>query len=92
MSLGKGARALNQNGLVFTDKNMDRLLMERHIGQKVRRSSVCLLRKHAAKAAPDFFRVHGGRTKGPAKRTKEDDAKFEAALERLLTGTREDSN
>jgi len=65
MALGKGARALNQNGLVFTDKNMDRLLMERHIGQKVRRG--------------------GGRTKGPAKRTKEDDAQFEAALERLIT-------
>ena len=43
---------------------MDRLLMERHIGQKIRRG--------------------GGRTKGPAKRTKDDDARFEAAFERLL--------
>ena len=38
--------------------------MERHIGQKIRRS--------------------GGRTKGPAKRTKEDDARFEAAFEGLM--------
>ena len=60
MVIGKGAKALNQNGLIFTDKNMDRLLMERHIGQKVRRG--------------------GGRTKGPAKRTKEDDVRFEEAL------------
>lgn len=68
MVIGKGARALNQNGLVFTDANMDRLLMERHIGGKIRRS--------------------GGRTKGPAKRTREDDSRFEAALVRLLGETR----
>ena len=67
MVIGKGAKAVNQNGLVFTDANMDKLLMERHIGQKIRRG--------------------GGRTKGPAKRTKEDDARFEAAFERLLSET-----
>jgi uncharacterized protein YaiI (UPF0178 family) len=62
--LGKGARAVNQNGLVYTDENIDKLLMERHIGAKVRRS--------------------GGRTKGPAKRIKEDDERFEAAFVELL--------
>jgi uncharacterized protein YaiI (UPF0178 family) len=67
MVIGKGAKALNQNGLIFTDANMDKLLMERHIGQKIRRS--------------------GGRTKGPAKRSKEDDARFEVALEKLLSET-----
>ena len=65
MVIGKGAKAVNQNGLIFTDENMDRLLMERHVGQKIRRG--------------------GGRTKGPAKRTKEDDARFEAAFEKLLS-------
>ena len=65
MVIGKGAKALNQNGLIFTDANIDRLLMERHIGQKIRRS--------------------GGRTKGPTKRTKEDDARFEAAFKRLVS-------
>jgi hypothetical protein len=65
MVIGKGAKAVNQNGLVFTNENMDRLLMERHIGQKIRRG--------------------GGRTKGPPKRTKEDDALFEGAFERLLS-------
>ncbi len=64
MVIGKGARAVNQNGLIFTDANMDRLLMERHIGQKIRRG--------------------GGRTKGPPKRTKDDDARFERALQKLL--------
>ena len=64
MALGKGAKVINQNGMIYTDKNIDRLLMERHLGGKIRRG--------------------GGRTKGPAKRTKEDDAKFEAKFEMLL--------
>lgn len=37
LALGKKARALNQNGLIFSDDNIDRLLFERHLGQKVRR-------------------------------------------------------
>jgi len=65
MVLGKGAKAVNQNGLVFTNENIDKLLMERHIGQKVRRG--------------------GGRTKGPAKRSKEDDARFEAVFGKLIS-------
>ena len=38
MVLGKGARAINQNGMVFSTGNMDRLLLERHYNQKLRRS------------------------------------------------------
>ncbi len=38
MGLGKGAKVLNQNGLIYSDDNIDRLLFERHIGQKVRRA------------------------------------------------------
>ena len=64
MILGKGAKAINQNGMVYTNENMDRLLMERHVSGKIRRS--------------------GGKTKGPAKRTKEDDTRFEEAFKRLL--------
>ena len=64
MVLGKGARAVNQNGMLYTDDNIDQLLMERYIGAKVRRS--------------------GGRTKGPAKRTKEDNERFKATFEKLL--------
>ncbi|MCL2702644.1 MAG: YaiI/YqxD family protein [Defluviitaleaceae bacterium] len=66
MALGKGARAVNQNGLIYTDGNIERLLLERHIGQRARRG--------------------GGRTRGPAKRTKEDDMCFEAAFIKLLSG------
>ena len=64
MVLGKGARAVNQNGLVYTNDNIDKLLMERHISAKVRRG--------------------GGRTKGPSKRTKEDNERFEAIFSKLL--------
>jgi len=63
--IGKGAKAINQNGLIFSDKNMDRLLLERHIGKEIRRA--------------------GGRTKGPPKRAKEDDSRFEAAFRGLLS-------
>lgn len=37
MVLGKGAKAINQNGMVFADGNIDNLLFERFLGQKVRR-------------------------------------------------------
>ena len=36
--LGKGGKALNQNGLIYTADNIDRLLFERFLGKKVRRS------------------------------------------------------
>lgn len=62
--LGKSAKALNQNGLIYSNDNMDRLLLDRHIGQKIRRG--------------------GGRTKGPAKRTREDDGRFEKAFREIL--------
>jgi len=35
--LGKGATVLNQNGLIYTNDNIDKLLFERFLGQKVRR-------------------------------------------------------
>ena len=62
--LGRSAKALNQNGTVYSNDNIDRLLMERHIGQKVRRS--------------------GGKTKGPSKRTREDDERFEKAFREII--------
>lgn len=62
--LGKGAKALNQNGLIYTDENIDTLLFTRHIGKKERRA--------------------GNRTKGPKKRTKQNDEDFIKALNRLL--------
>lgn len=70
MVLGKGACALNQNGLIYTNDNIDRLLMQRHINKEIRRT--------------------GKRIKGPTKRTKEDDVKFEQALLMLVHELKED--
>lgn len=36
MSLSRGSRVINQNGLEYTDKNIDSLLMSRFIAKKVR--------------------------------------------------------
>jgi uncharacterized protein YaiI (UPF0178 family) len=64
MILAKGASAIDQNGMIYTNENIDSLLERRYIGQKIRRG--------------------GGRTKGPKKRTREDDERFEAAFEKML--------
>ena len=66
MILGKGAYGIHQSGKWYTDENIDRMLMERHISKKMRRSKS----KH-------YLR-------GPAKRTAEDDAKFEESLEQMI--------
>lgn len=39
MALGKGAFGINQNGRWYTNENIDRLLMERHISKCARRAS-----------------------------------------------------
>ncbi len=66
MILGKGAYGIHQSGKWYTDENIDRMLMERHISKKIRRSK---------------SKYH---LKGPAKRTAEDDTRFEESLERLI--------
>ena len=38
LALGKGAKAIHQSGRWYTDDNIDRLLMERHLAKKARRS------------------------------------------------------
>lgn len=62
--LSKNAMAINQNGLVYNNNNIDTLLQTRYIGQKMRKA--------------------GLRTKGPSKRTIDDDKKFIDALYVIL--------
>lgn len=38
LALGKGAYAIHQNGMVYNDKNIDSLLMQRHLSKKERMS------------------------------------------------------
>lgn len=39
MALGKGAAAIHQSGRLYTNDNIDQLLMERHMAKEARRSS-----------------------------------------------------
>ncbi len=66
MALGKSAYAIHQSGRWYTNDNIDRMLMERHLNKKARRSS------------------HKNHIKGPAKRTAEDDERFEQSFEKLI--------
>ena len=66
LALGKGALAIHQSGMEYTDRNIDTLLMERHMARVARRKSKSHL-------------------KGPARRTSEDDKRYEASLRSLLT-------
>ena len=36
MVLAKGGRAFNQNGMIYSEQNMDTLLFTRHVAKKVR--------------------------------------------------------
>lgn len=60
MAINKASYVINQNGLIYTDDNIDMLLYNRHISKKIRKN--------------------GGRTKGPKKRSKENDIDFEKTL------------
>ena len=64
MCLAKIDYVLNQNGLIYSQNNIDSLLAQRHISKKISRA--------------------GGRTKGPAKRTAEQDEKFSKSLISIL--------
>ncbi len=67
MCLAKSCRAVNQNGLIYSDKNIENLLYTRYVGKEIR--------------------MAGGRTKGPKKRTKEQDEAFKRALIKLIEST-----
>ena len=70
--LGKGAKALNQNGLIYTDKNIETLLYTRFVNKKIR--------------------MAGKHTKGPSKRTKEQDEAFIKNLTLILEEAKNDRN
>jgi uncharacterized protein YaiI (UPF0178 family) len=64
MCLARRALPLHQDGMVYTEDNIDALLLARHTARKIRSA--------------------GGRLKGPAKRTAEQDRAFTNALAALL--------
>lgn len=64
MCLARGVQVLNQDGMAYTDANIDGLLLARHTAKKIRSG--------------------GGRLKGPAKRTQQQNQTFTEALTALL--------
>ncbi len=38
MAIGKGAHAISQNGMLYTNQNMDKLLFERYLSKKERKN------------------------------------------------------
>lgn len=64
MCLARRAVPISQDGVLYTDSNIDALLLARHTARKIRNA--------------------GGRLKGPAKRTPQQDKAFEAKLEELI--------
>jgi uncharacterized protein YaiI (UPF0178 family) len=65
MCLARRAVPISQDGVLYTDSNIDALLLARHTARKIRNA--------------------GGRLKGPAKRTPQQDRDFEAKLDELIT-------
>jgi uncharacterized protein YaiI (UPF0178 family) len=59
MALAKGAVALNQNGMVYDNSNIDRLLFERALSQEVRRAGgrAGKIRKRTKADDDEFERV-----------------------------------
>lgn len=57
MALGKGAVPMSQNGLIYSDDNIDRLLFERHLGQKSRRigKKTSSVKKRTKENDEDFY-------------------------------------
>lgn len=68
MALGKGAYAIHQSGKWYTNENIDLMLMERHMAKK-------------ARTGKNKGRKH---SKGPSKRSEEDNKRFEESFVRLV--------
>ena len=56
LALGKGVKAIHQNGRWYTDENIDSLLMERYLAKKARRSSKHHLKGPAKRTEEDDSR------------------------------------
>ena len=96
MALGKGSYAIHQSGKWYTNENIDQMLMERHLAKKARRGSKknhlkgCAGPVDQSGSEGDRSTDRAGR-RDPAKRTTEDDQRFEEsfcqACRQLVRGT-----
>lgn len=84
MALGKGAYAIHQSGKWYTNDNIDRMLMERHLNKKARRASgKNHIKGHTMSSGHRFCADRSG-SGDPKKRTPEDDEHFSESFERMI--------
>ena len=84
MALGKSAYAIHQSGKWYTNDNIDRMLMERHLNKKARRSSrKNHIKGHTMSSGHRFCADRSG-SGDPKKRAPEDDEHFSESFERMI--------
>jgi uncharacterized protein YaiI (UPF0178 family) len=84
MALGKGAYAIHQSGKWYTNDNIDRMLMERHLNKKARRSSSKSHIKGRTMSGGHRLCADRSGSGEPKKRTSEDDERFAQSFEKLV--------
>ncbi len=84
MALGKGAYAIHQSGKWYTDENIDRMLMERHLNKKARRSSHKNHMKGRTMSGGHRLCADRSGSGDQRKRTNEDDERFAQSFEKLM--------
>ena len=84
MALGKGAYAIHQSGKWYTDENIDRMLMERHLNKKARRGSSKNHIKGRTMSGGHRLCADRSGSGDPKKRTSEDDERFAQSFEKLV--------
>ena len=82
MCLAREALAISQNGFLYTGDNIDGLLMQRHTRKRYNR----FFSSNSPGAARGIKKIRqaGGRLKGQAKRTKEQDTAFISGLQAIM--------
>ena len=81
MALGK---AIHQSGKWYTNDNIDRMLMERHLNKKARRASGKNHIKGHTMSSGHRFCAHRSGSGDPKKRTPEDDEHFSESFEKMI--------
>lgn len=84
MALGKGAYAIHQSGKWYTDENIDRMLMERHLNKKARRGSTKNHIKGCTMSGGHRLCADRSGSGDLRKRTNEDDERFAQSFEKLV--------
>ena len=84
MALGKGAYAIHQSGKWYTDENIDRMLMERHLNKKARRGSSKNHIKGRTMSGGHRLCADRSGSVDSKKRTSEDDERFAQSFEKLV--------